>query len=380
VRSSIERRIAVSAIAAVGLCLVLVSQTLAVAWSEPVAVTSARNAYVFGEDLQATGDNSAVALYGLRKDDGSDSVQMRRTWDGGRTWSRRTELAAQGYGLLAGVGRMLDVVLVVNGRVRYQRSDDGGRTLGAASTLSPRHRLAYDVSAVHHGNGFVGIAWVGYNRDLATYGVFLRRSLDNGKTFMPVQAIADTGTDFNPLQLAVGDGVVYLGYIDAQYRLRIKRSFDWGAQWTPGIVVASRTDEFELAADGDEAYVTYPHSFVEQNYIHSTDRGSSWSSARSLTPDGWSSSNVKLVFDDGVLRAALTRCNNSGDICQAGDVYYRRTSDGVTWSKPQLVSPDCRYQDALADGIAYPGHVLILYEGISCTGRQDWEVFARRGG
>jgi hypothetical protein len=381
--SSIERRVAVSAVAALSLCLVVVGQTFALGWAGPVPLTSA-SGYSFGWDLQATGVDSAVALYGLRKQDGLDSVQLRRTADAGRTWSRPVELAAQGSGLLAGVGQMLDVMVVQDGRVRYARSEDGGATLSDPIAVSPKRPGALYAVLAHDGAGFVGIAWVEENSDPDRPNIFMRRSLDDGKTFLPIQAVADTGQSVNPIQLAVGDGVIYLGYVDAQYRLRIRRSFDSGAHWTRAVAAARGTYEFELAANGDEAYATF-ETFEGQShvveYAYTTDRGNSWSDPRSLIPDDWpAAANATIAFDDGVLRAVITRCLQSGDTCGTGDVFYRQTTDGVTWSTPQRVSPRCADQDALADAVAYVGRVLVLYEGIDCTGEPEWQLFVRRRG
>lgn len=381
VGGTIARRGLSAAVAASVLALVVSGQSLAASWSPPVDLGGS-----YAGDLIVLGESRAVLIYARQDpdDDWSVTTLLRRTRDGGATWSAPRDL---GRGALAvdGGGGIVDLVRVRGSRVTYARSTDAGATFGRARALAD----AGDVRSIDVARGADGVVAVIWRPMRGP--TFVRVSTDGGESFGAVGTVTSAPGVRSP-SVAVGDGVIYVVYENPQYfpgyesHMKVRRSTDYGSTWGRPTPISTDAEFDRITAEGKRAYIAYTEwvydpdevtaRFTTVQYRATTNSGATWSAPRQLSPPSWDAIARSIALRDGVLHAVFGRCTPTWDTCDDERVIYRRSVDGVSWSDPERVSPNppgfFDTHEAVVDVIG--GRVVVAYTGHAPG---DYSVFVR---
>jgi hypothetical protein len=342
---------------AVLLSLIIAGQALALSWSAAIPLTTTDEDFAFG----IAGINSTTAVVANVHWNGSwYDIEVRRTTTSGSSWSGPTTLSTNGYFPdIAALDPFVDVVWEENGVVRYARSIDGGLTYLPSIPLS-NPSFPLDLSVARGPGGLVVVAWENGN----SRRIRARVSTDSGVTFGPT-AMFDVRTQSMGTEVAAGEGVAYLAYKTRHDRVRVRRSTNGGASWSTAFAATNDgygvVNEFSLTAVGNRAYLAYTVHNASRpawgtiRYRRTLDSGVNWSAERQLSPAAWLTEGPDVTLQGGVLRAVFNRRTSGGY-----DVYYRHTTNGLTWGTSQLV-----------DGSGYDpfvtkaGKVIVVFDDVS---------------
>ncbi len=358
------------AAAGVALALVLATSTAGATWSPAIALNSSDTVFDRAHDLISIGDSTAVAVYVQGYDPGR--VLIRRSTDSGQSWHAAVPLSSAGSSpAISGLGSHVDAVWVRNGAVRYARSTNSGASFGQPIALSTSSADALWPDVARGPGGLVVVAWL----DQAAQNVKVRVSNNGGQSFGGAAVLASA---FGRPALAVGDDVVYAAYSVGDNRLRLKRSLNDGATWSAPVTITGDTDTLEhwsITAEGSHAYVGYmsANDYYDLRYRRTINGGVSWSAEMTLSPPEWEVYGPHISLQGGVLRATFSRQTVIQDMVFEGPVFFSRSADGVTWSKPSRVSPQSML-GAYAVGVTHAGTTIVLYTGSTDIGLT---VFAR---
>jgi hypothetical protein len=342
---------------AVGLTLLLPTQVAAASWSQPMPLARFKDASPNQPRIASLGGERAALVYWLTNSEDIQRVVVRMTRDGGESWSQPKLITDHGLGpVVAGRGKFVEVAWLWDGRVWFARSDDQGNSFSEPIALSPASQRAGRPSIAHGSGGLVVVAW--QKRD----SVKARVSGDNGASFGPITTVAEVGA---APQVAAGDGVAYVaysGFIDSD--VIVKRTLDNGASWTGRSRVGVGDGMYNITAEGSEAYVAFDSyttaTYWALLYRQTTNKGGTWSGLRSLLPAGGNGYSHGIVLAGGRVHALYEPCSDGGDICNTREqLWYRRSTDGVTWSTPERVSPKKWF---VADAqIGFAGRPVVAY-------------------
>jgi hypothetical protein len=346
-KSSAPLRMLASMLTATILALMLATQTIAATWSQPTALTSSGRAHAGG--VVTLGTSRVIAAY-LN----NGRVVVRRSTDAGTTWLAPQRLAKNARGpAIAGRGTGVDVVWVKNGRVRYARSTNSGASFRATVALSPESMNLVTFPKVARGpNGIVVVAWTQFGE------VHARVSTNSGASFGPPRALGRASfVDGRQLAVAAGKGVAYVAFssdgLDGERGLSIRRTVNGGSTWAPtfftwpGNWFAPRVS---LTAVGKQAYVAYEADVsgcdywdaacAKQRWIQyrrTTDRGISWSAARTVTSQLHPGAAYPVIsLKGGVIRVAYVQIPSPDDSGRA--IYYSQSIDGLSWTPAAQVA------------------------------------------
>lgn len=349
--SSRHRRslqLARGSLAALLLLILTAAPALAITWGAEAKLTTA---HTYRPEILRTGPSSAIAVW-----TGGSAVYARRTADGGRTWTSRMALAANGglYGSVAGIGQRVDLAYVqvvtcpTDGkrarRLFYRRSLDGGASWSTPRALTSACSQIVDQDVARHANGQVSVAWTG----LYTGNMYLRTSTDGGTSFGPARPAGRTlnsepGTRVTYVgdpTLAIGDGVTYLAYTSARDALSVRRSTNLGVSWsTPRLLDSHNSGFSNIATVGARAIIGYTSTSTgtaRALFRRTADRGSSWTSARMVVPlaTGEYSAGPQFTYRGGLLVVLVAR-GKPGSVA----IRHRQSSDfGAIWSASTTVS------------------------------------------
>lgn len=361
--SILRARYSASLALAILMSLALAGQAFGATWATPAPLGTGD--FSEGGGLATTGPSSAVAVV---LQDGV--VNVRRSSNSGVTWGPLVPVGSGWGSAIAAYGSDVDLVWHDGAAMHYARSTDGG-----ASFISPSTVLAQGVyfPAVAHGpNGVVAVAWMGGTG--LDRVVKVRVSTNDGASFGAAKTIA-SGFVGSPA-VAVGQGVIYVGYTDS-VGLRVRRSTNAGATFGTAKTVA--TDAYgdpihrlSMTAVESKAYIGYsavplgggPNGLWAR-YARTTDKGSTWAAPRNLSPKPTSSSgrdsyDPLLSLQGGVIRAVFERCLDND--CATRAVFYRQSSNSTTWTTAYRASP-ASHGDSEAAGVGCAGKTIVLYTG-----------------
>src|SRR5262245_49030108 len=322
--------------------LVTAGTVSAASWSPQAQLST--NGNTTSVDVVTLSSTVAVTAFS-EGNDSSESIGLftRRSTNGGVSFGAPLLIAAHGdFPALAGVGMNVDIVWnAPTGRVWYARSTNGGVSFGPSIALSPAGRFAWR-PAVAHGPG--GVVVVVYE-DVQNGNVGVRVSTNNGASFAPADILTSDGDEVG-LAVAVGDGVIYVGYSIDFDSLRVKRSFNNGATWTGAANITNDNIGFgfSIAAAGTNAYFAYtgPNDFpkFEQAVMRrTTNSGGTWAPPFRIGPREWTTQDPDVGLSGGVLHAGFSRCPTEFDSCFTDTVYYRRSTTGTSWESLLRASP-----------------------------------------
>ena len=377
-----------SALIAAFLSLVLATPAAAASWDE-IPIREGEGDLPADQTglpggLITLGSTTAVVMYGdLAYDDSYTTIHyanvaVRRTIDSGATWKSPVILSAEpSSGMaIAGRGSSVDVVWIDDianrdeSKVMYARSTNSAATFGAPTTFaSPNAGYPLDVAVARSANSLVVIAWT--TRQGSWSVIRAKVSHDGGLTFSPAARIA-TG-QVRDIKLAIGDDAIYAVYLarenDGSRSVRMRRSLDDGASWKAARTMGS--DVFDdaflevgtipiVTAEDDQAYVAFISGSFDGRprlyFRRTTNEGQTWSPVTRLTGPLSYNPRADVTLRGGIVRVAYVRCADYW--CDAQNVKYKQSSDGVTWGTPQTAG----YSDlqSWVAGVGDAGKVIIL--------------------
>lgn len=140
-------------------------------------------------------------------------------------------------------------------------------------------------------------------------GIFIRRSADGGKTWLPDQLIAPINVwQADPQVQVSADGTVYAVWLDGpNWTSKLVKSYNHGATWTAPVVIAPslRWNDHPwllVAPDGNDVYIGLN---MDDSYIVSShDGGETFGTpfkTNSPTPGHWWDANGAAMGPDGTL-------------------------------------------------------------------------------
>lgn len=337
------------------LSIVVAGEAVAAGWSAPVTVTS--STYGLGGAVGVGNSAVVVAYVGLSECDDPDpcrAVMVRRSTDAGSTWERPVNFGRGGESLaVSALGSAVDIVWANGdpGRLMYSRSADLGATFSTPRALT-QDSVGYASADVARGpHGVVAIAYAGR-------GLRVMVSSDGGRHFGPPMRVTRHADNMgNPV--AVGDGVIYVAYIDEAGLLKVRSSRDAGSTWRETLVsdemASSPWHDFTVAASGNDGYVAFRNRHGSISYRHTADAGVTWSAPFSL---GRGDTRIygapDLSMQGGVVRAVFR---------VSGGLFYRESRDGVHWSPAELVT-----EIGFSGHVGYAGRVVVVYEAMFRNG------------
>jgi hypothetical protein len=311
-----------------------------VTWDSAVRVSLSDSNRIFSATIAASGADVHIAWEG--RDNGS--LQYRRSADGGTTWLPETALVVSpscGSPFLSADGDRVGLVWGDgrdgghNGELYYKQSSDGGSnwtgdtrlTVDTDSVLDKEACLA--ISGTHR-----YIVWTRYHWTTHFTRAWRMRSTDDGASWEPRQLMtADTTSQSQPMVAAVGSNV-HACWSDGRpggYGIWYRRSTDNGATWNTERYLTDTTygsDYPVIATAGGNVHLAYrawPAGQFVIDYRGSTDNGQTWSAETALT--------TAAGMGTAVLAAAGSRAhlvlydNRDGNF----EVYYKRnlTAGGI---------------------------------------------------
>jgi len=261
-------------------------------------------------------------------------------------------------GLAMGPGSTLHAVWSdrrnpVSPAVYYARSENRGVAFGAGIEVAPGAGLrvaGFPVVAAGPGNE-VAVVWAGENNN--DLDVWLARSLDGGKTFLPPITVndRDLGDESLPAIAITPGGITYVGWIEhptGSPNVRLARAlpgqaFGPSVQVNNGVVITScECCTIDLAILGeDEVAVAYMANlnYVRDIYVsRTTDGGLTFAEPVQISDGHWfeaacpTSGPQLLVEPDQALHAVWLDRHDFAP--QAGIFYSRSTDGGATFLPP----------------------------------------------
>jgi hypothetical protein len=257
--------------------------------------------------------------------------------------------------------------------VRYRRSINGGQTWTAPRTLS-RTADPPDspgIPRVARSGSLVVVTWTSLNSGI----VRVRTSLDGGLSWAGAGLGRTDNRPYAPAPLreafpvpAIGTGVIYVAYYGTYAGLQVRRSIDNGATWLPATTLATNGNGWlpDIAASGSTAVVGWAATSATDTWSafrRTSDKGATWGSARQLArkidPQSY---EPTLTHQGGLWIATYTRCVLEN--CARSAVYHRDSSDGSTWSAISRVSPGSLGQ-AFTGGATLAGKQIVAFTGLA---------------
>jgi Neuraminidase (sialidase) len=309
-------------------------------WDSAVCVSLSDSNRIFSATVAAAGADVHIAWEGRN----NGSLQYRHSTDGGATWLPETALVVSsscGTPFLSADGDLVGLAWGDsrdgghNGELYYKQSgDDGSHWTGDARlTVDTDSVLDKEACLVVSGNHRY-IVWTRYDWNTSVSQTWFMRSTNNGASWEPRARItADTSGQSYPMVAAVGPNV-HACWSDGRpggYGIWHRRSTDNGATWNAEQHLADTTygsDYPVIATAGGNVHVAYrawPAGQLVIDYRGSTDNGQTWSAETSLT--------TVAGMGTAVLAAAGSRAhlisydNREGNF----EIYYKRnlTAGGV---------------------------------------------------
>jgi hypothetical protein len=340
----------------------------------------------------------------------AQAVYIRRTGDGGTTWTSRVRVSTYGDDIaewgtgydtpwytagrpaLAAYGAKVSLVfaeqydLTPYYGVRYLGSSDGGKNWTEAGELMIDDARPV-TPAVARTSTQVAVAWT----DGDTGAVRVAVSSDGGDIFR--EAVTVGGTTSTPWSdrwdpvgigtytydgepsIAFGSSGLYVTW-NVGNRIVVRRSTDGGRTWKPTVNLAwtPSTAGPTVAASGASivvAYVTDTGAVVSRR---STDYGATWRAAQTLSSTTLDTDSLVLGRNGTSWMLAYERCLTGS--CASTALFVRTsTNAGSTWSSESRVSPTYSGEnDPAGIGLA-SGKVLVAYARHNDA---ESEVYVRR--
>ena len=342
------------------------SSTLALSWGAitPLSAAGTANAWDYG--LIASGSRIFAAFRVL--DDEGRHVAFRQSTNAGGSFSKAIEIsrpeANESYQPSLGyASEVLHAAWVedtgAGEQVMYRRSGDGGLTWGETRVMTGASVVEVTSPRVFASGDRVFLTYT----DGTTGQIFVKRSANRGRTFANREQLgSSTNVGFSTSEtfdgapsMAFGSGVIYFVYRSSALGVRMRRSTDGGMTWKASVSIATRNGSNPVvSATGSRAVISFSYWDSETwDYAairRTADKGATWKARQKV-----SSGTSKPAFEARVLRAndrwrlVYSQCPDT--LCEVAAIWYRSSSDGVTWTTPTRISPSTG--TAIAFGLAY---------------------------
>ena len=343
---------------AVALSTLMATQVMAATtWAEPTKIWAALPSgatHAFPGSTVTVGDSTIVASY-VRVSSAGVDVFIRRSTDNGANWSDPVAISRPDTSswrtAMAAYGNSIDAVVLETGGtspgVRYSRSTDGGATFSASVKLTGTDQV-YPAEVARGPDGLVAVVWYSMTKSK----IFIRVSHDGGATFAPRKSLWKRGGYSGNYAVAVGDGVIYVATGSTGKGIQLKHSTDGGALWSAPVILAGYGDagvgpRVTLSAAGQQAFLGYlklNSKGPQAVYRRTADGGVTWAPKASIAPQYGNAAAPSFSIQDGVVHAVFGRNYCGTGPCDLA-VFHSQSSDGVSWTARELVSPP---------GFAYP--------------------------
>jgi hypothetical protein len=240
-----------------------------------------------------------VALFTQRGAGNIRTLVLYRSANGGVSWSAPVTVASHtdanyafGQASVAVSGSDVYVAWVETNKtaVKLRHSSNGGASFGATTTIGS---LAYgDGSPTVAASGDnVYVLWgkyCPYFEGFCSPGmktILLRRSLDGGSTWKPVQTI--TTETWLPLNQVAAAGKVLIMFVETGSSFKVWRSTNSGATFKSTVIAATGTyrDADGIVLVGSQARLVWTNTGAGDAYYRTSgDGGATWSSNAKVTP------------------------------------------------------------------------------------------------
>jgi len=274
------------------------------AWTAKKRLTSASATYASVDIAVDTADNIHI-VWG---DNQSSEVYYKKSTDGGGTWTASKRLTwnsgsssdpAISVDSLGNIHVVWEETAPGNQEVYYKRSTDGGLTWTASRRLTWSAEPSWYPDIASHWSGWLYVVWEDLEK-WSYYKIYFRRGTIGGTAWSATQKVTwSSGNSYIPALAVDFSGVLHLV---------------WHGD-TPGN--------------------------LEIYYRNSTDGGASWSAAQRITWNSSQSYNPNLSVDSSGNPYVIWTDGLPG---QAGEIYYRMSSDGgVSWAPTQRLTWNSGY-------------------------------------
>ncbi|OGC43632.1 hypothetical protein A2Y85_04200 [candidate division WOR-3 bacterium RBG_13_43_14] len=233
--------------------------------------------------------------------------------------------------------------------VGFAASTDGGTTWHETLMVEPTYPSDCDPCILVDEFGVIYYIWLSYNPNTMVGDNFLTKSIDWGRTWGPSLNI-NPGTsstlDDKPWGCIDGNNVFFTWYeYGGSNGLKFKRSTDYGATWSAGIVVGSGgngTTPFR----GQDSTVFVGWGAQDVRLNKSTNMGTTWQGQQTIIPAIWNPPSTPYRLNNiPCFKTSVNRSNSyvvfadsrlgSGQL----DVFFSRsTNQGTNWSAPVKIN------------------------------------------
>lgn len=335
-------------------------------WSSDILISTDTSAGLnenMGRCLAVSGDSVHVVWMDRKTD--STVIYYKHSYDGGHTWSAQVALTpflkSVDMPSIAASGPILHVVYRDNSGAQpqsmYLRSMDAGTSWITGGSQGSYY---FWPNVVSRGSD----VYVGYNDNKpGNSEVYLSHSSDAGVTWTNAYELSNASGRSEDQTIAAADGNVYVAWNDNRtgtMQSWYRYSNDNGISWSPETQLTSSTAgtyfPYLEAQDSNVEYVggdKTPGAF-EVFYKHSSDHGTSWTSANQLTFSGGKLAGYPVISRD---RKDLSLVY----FVFGGPLMYLHSRDNfATWDSTVLVSADKNPGQGFVAAAADAIHVIWL--------------------
>ena len=334
----------------IGICFVF-QAAHAQTWLQTKRLTWTLDGLSWGPDLAVDATNNIhVVWYEYDTVDSLESIDYKRSTDGGTTWTATKALVSDAPGNLGTPVIASDsnnIIYVAwnkwiggaNFDIYYKRSTDGGITWSASKRLTWTSGSSGSPCIAIDSSNTIHIVWTD---DTPGNGeIYYKKSTNGGSTWMTKRLTWNSGFSSKP-HIAVDSSnsicIVWQDDESGNTEIYYKRSTDGGTSWTTKRLTWNSGDSLDpiIAADsgGNIHIVWHDHSpgDGEIYYKKSTNGGAAWTSKR-LT---WNSEN------SGVPDLTIDTSDNlhivwQNEVSGIYNVFFKRsTNAGTTWTSKRL--------------------------------------------
>lgn len=228
-----------------------------------------------------------------------------------------------------------------NREVYYMRSNDNGATWSTESSLTAGVSMQTNASIASSGN-YVHVAY--YDNSAGNYEIFHLRSTNGGNSWSaPARMTNNSGNSDSPCLAASGSKVylVWADFSSGKWELFFRKSTNNGQSFSNALrITATPADDARypsLTVSGNYIHVAFSelsNGYVRLRYVNSNNDGGKWSKETQLT----SSTYTNFVYMPSITSSGSNV--HLGYAFACGYIYYKKsTNNGSTWQNAVSLTP-----------------------------------------
>lgn len=279
-----------------------------------------------------SGNQTGVIVYTSSK-----TTYVRRTGNGGASWTDRTAISPAGrkiWGIaFSSLGKHVDVVQSASGPGRdlYRHSGDGGVHWDPTVSLTPIGGVLINIA---RGPGGL-VAMIGLDGS-GNFAWRVRVSTNGGHSWGASRVVGHwhgCGDTAAGPDIAIAGNAIVVAFTNQDGKFVTRRSTNAGQSWSSPKVLGKGANYWaaSLAVHGSDVVAVFDrteHPSLDQRLVArlSTDRGKTWSST--------------ILFGVGAAGAEVSYSRGAWRLVSTDDVgtwRYRSSADGHTWSAPLTI-------------------------------------------